>query len=388
MRTIMLLICVFFASIVHAQLPVGETHREVPHPPAAVRDSAHRPMLRVTIWYPAAPGSIEKPILIGPEGKPLFDIGMAAPDAPPAPNPRSGKRPVILLSHGFGGTARIMGWFGVAMARAGYVVIAVDHPGNNGLDPMTVPGAVLGWERPGDLRRALEFALADSQIGSHIDSTRIGIAGFSLGGFTALVGAGARADLPRLRRFCAAHPLDGVCRPQIEFPISPAQRAAFENDPANTELIGNAGADHSIPHVRAVFAMAPAVVQGLTPESLRHVAVPVSIILGGSDDVAPPQTNGVLAARLIPHAQLKIIAGAGHYNFLANCAPGADLPICAGGASQEDVHAAAIGAALRLFRQHLAVVERRSGGGLPALRSRRAPAAIDPHHQPIKVSTI
>jgi len=357
MRTIMLFICVFFAGILHAQLPVGETHREVPHPPAAKRDSAQRPVLRVTIWYPAASGSIEKPILIGPESKPLFEIGMAAPDAPPAPDPRSGTRPVILLSHGFGGTARIMGWFGTAMARAGYVVIAVDHPGNNGLDPMTVPGALLGWERAGDLRRALEFALADEQIGPHIDGTRIGIAGFSLGGFTALVGAGARADLTRLRRFCAAHPQDGVCRPQIEFPVTPAQRAAFEGDPANADLLSNAGADHSIPHLRAVFAMAPAVVQGLTPASLRHIAVPVSIILGGSDVVAPPQTNGIVAAQLIPHAELKIMAGAGHYNFLANCAPDAGLPICAGAAPQEDVHAAAIRAALGLFRQHLGVVE-------------------------------
>ena len=60
-------------------------------------------------------------------------------------------RPVILFSHGFGGTARIMAWFGTALARHGLIVIAVDHPGNNGRDPMTLAGAVLNWERPGDL---------------------------------------------------------------------------------------------------------------------------------------------------------------------------------------------------------------------------------------------
>jgi predicted dienelactone hydrolase len=26
----------------------------------------------------------------------------------------------------------MMGWLGTALARAGYLVIAVDHPGNNG----------------------------------------------------------------------------------------------------------------------------------------------------------------------------------------------------------------------------------------------------------------
>ena len=41
------------------------------------------------------------------------------------------------------GTARIVGWFGIAMARDGYIVVAVDHPGNNAVDQMTVPGAAL-----------------------------------------------------------------------------------------------------------------------------------------------------------------------------------------------------------------------------------------------------
>ena len=45
----------------------------------------------------------------------------------------------------------MMAWFGTALAREGYIVIAVDHPGNNnGMDPMTIGGAALFWERPGD----------------------------------------------------------------------------------------------------------------------------------------------------------------------------------------------------------------------------------------------
>jgi predicted dienelactone hydrolase len=36
-----------------------------------------------------------------------------------------------------------MGWFGTALAEAGYIVVSVDHPGNNGIDEMTVRGAVL-----------------------------------------------------------------------------------------------------------------------------------------------------------------------------------------------------------------------------------------------------
>jgi predicted dienelactone hydrolase len=329
-----------------APMMVGETHREADQPSAAARDAAHRPQLRITIWYPAAAGSVEQPIVIGPDAHPIFLIGNAAMNAAPA----TGKRPVILLSHGFGGTARIMGWFGIAMARAGFVVVAVDHPGNNGLDPMTVPGALLTWERAGDLRRALQVALEDKVVGPHMDANRIGLAGFSAGGFTALVGAGARVDLNRFRRFCAAQPEDGVCRPQREFPVTAEQRDSFEQDPAFSGLLRHAGDDHSIPNVRAVFAMAPAIVQALTPESLRRIHVPVAVIFGADDVVAPPQTNGEVAARLVPGAQRRILAGVGHYNFLADCAPDVHLPLCGQTGQAEDAHAVAIGMATRLFQ--------------------------------------
>jgi len=158
-------------------------------------------------------------------------------DAPPATDPGDGKRPVILLSHGFGGTARVMGWFGVAMSRQRCVVVAVDHPGNNALDPMTVPGAPLPWERVRDLRRALESALADKVIGPDINPRRVGLAGFSAGGVTALLGARARPDFAHFRRFCPSRPDDGVCQPQTELPISAEQPDAFFQDPAYAEVM-------------------------------------------------------------------------------------------------------------------------------------------------------
>jgi len=328
---------------------VGETHRTITYPGAAVRDAQARALLRITIWYPAAAGAVEQPIVIGPDGNPIFMIGAAAPDAPFAADRAGTRRPIILLSHGFGGTARIMGWFGIALARAGYVVVAVDHPGNNGLDPMTVAGALLVWQRAEDLREALHAAVADAVIGPHIDATRVGLAGFSLGGLTALVGAGARPDLARLERFCAAHSEDGVCKPQREFPVTAAQRAAFEQDPSHAEVLSHMNDDRAIPHVRAAFLMAPAVMQALDPAELRHIRIPVSIVLGDGDVVAPPETNGMVAARAIPHARLQVMPGVGHYVFLADCAPGVDLPFCAPSARRVDPHRAAIAAAERLF---------------------------------------
>ena len=194
-------------------LTVGERHLVTHEASAKLRDSRHSDQLRITIWYPAADTYHETPLTIGPEGHPFFLAGMAAQNAPFADEKG---RSVVLLSHGFGGTARVMAWFGTALARAGYVVIAVDHPGNNGLDPMTVAGAKLFWERPGDLEAALKRVEADEEISGHIDVSKIGIAGFSAGGFAALAAAGGRVNVARLLAFCKTNPNDGVCKPQRE----------------------------------------------------------------------------------------------------------------------------------------------------------------------------
>src|SRR5205814_4380185 len=79
--------------------PVGERHLVTTDATAALRDAAHRPQVRVTVWYPAAEGAVEERIDLGPPGKPLFVVGAVAQDAPFADARR---RPVILFSHGFG----------------------------------------------------------------------------------------------------------------------------------------------------------------------------------------------------------------------------------------------------------------------------------------------
>ncbi len=332
--------------------PVGERHLVTTDATAALRDAQHRPDVRVTVWYPAAADAVEQRIDIGPPGKPLFRVGAVAPDAPFA----DGRpRPVILFSHGFGGTARMMAWFGTALARAGYVVVAVDHPGNNGLDTMTAGGAILLWDRVQDLRAALDAAKADGAIGPHLDLSRLGVSGFSAGGFTALVSAGARVDMNRFVAFCRRFPADGVCAPQKEFAltIDDAQRALAA--PELAAEAAHAGDDHAIPGVRAAFAIAPAVVQALPPEGLARVGVPVAIILGDADPVAPPATNGLVAAKAISQAGLKVLPGVGHYDFLSTCTAAgvAVLPICAIKVPQDATHQAAIDMALAFFRRTL-----------------------------------
>ena len=331
---------------------VGERHLIAHNPTATFRDADHKDTVRVTVWYPAAADAKEVSLDIGPPGKPFFLVGSAAPDAPFADDKR---RPVILFSHGFGGNARIMAWFTLPLARAGYVVIAVDHPGNNNPDKMTVGGAIMFWDRPGDLAAALAAVKADPAIGPHLDLDRLGVAGFSAGGFTAIAATGVHIDTAHLQAFCNANPGDGICMPQKEFPLSTEQMLDAAKSPELAPEVAHSGDDHSIPGVRAAFAIAPAIVQAFDQASLRADATPVAIILGDADPVAPPDTNGRVAARLLRRVEFKQLPGVGHYDFLATCTPAgvAAIRICADKVPQDPSHQAAIDFALAFFAKHL-----------------------------------
>ncbi len=337
--------------------PVGEIHRVTSDSTASLRDAEHRAEVRVTIWYPATQDAIEHDVTIGPPGKPLFDVGAVAPNAAFAPGEE--RRPVILLSHGYGGTARLMGWFGIAMARDGYIVVAVDHPGNNGADKMTVAGVLSWWDRAEDLRAALNAAEQDQTIGPHMDLSRVGVAGFSAGGGTALLAAGARVEPGRLIRFCQANPDDGICRPQREFAFTTHDAEDVLKLPDVQAEAAHAGDDHAIPQVRAAFVMAPSLVQALAPASLEHMHVPVEIILGDADPVAPPSTNGLIAAKMIPNVSLIRLPGVGHYDFLSSCTESgrAIVPRCRTDVPQADTHRQAIGAAEAFFSRQLGVAQ-------------------------------
>lgn len=347
MRITILVLLSILSCAVHATT-VGELHRTTTTPTAAIRDATRSDQLAITVWYPSVAGAKEAALDIGPPGKPLFLPGRAASDAPFA----AGRHPVVLLSHGFGGTARMMAWFGTALARQGYVVIAVDHPGNNGRGEITLAGAALWWERAEDLKAAWRAIQSDATVSPHLDARRLGVAGFSAGGFTALVAGGARVDVQRFIAFCDAHPDDGVCRPQMEAPqLAHVDRHKLADDPVLGPQWANAGKDHSVPGVKAVFAMAPAIVQAIDPMSYAKLRMPVAIVVGRDDDVAPPATNADVAVAAIRGASIDRLPGVGHYDFLADCtdAARAVVPQCAKAKVQSLAHERAIADALRVF---------------------------------------
>jgi predicted dienelactone hydrolase len=128
---------------------------------------------------------------------------VVAPGAPAAEAPLKG---LILLSHGTGGTEFNHHNLATRLARDGYLVAAVRHPGDNWQDRSMVTSGRYFSERPRQLTRVLDALLASPEWGNRIPGERIGAVGHSAGGYSVLALAGAQAEPGRAAQHCRTAP--------------------------------------------------------------------------------------------------------------------------------------------------------------------------------------
>jgi len=324
-RTALSLLTVFGLSLIaspaiaqkETRFPVGVSQQTF-HPPEPYNwRGAATKALRVTVWYPADAGAKEEPQFVGPSDAPFAFMGKAALDASlPAGSQRF---PLIVLSHGTGGTAGTLAWLGTELAAHGYIAAAVNHPGNTGVEAYTTQGFVLWWERAHDLSVLIDNMLADSNFGNRIDPKRIGAAGFSLGGYTMVEIAGGITDPSLFLDFCKSPRADGICKDPPEFPGLTEKFANAKADPDMQSSLAHASDSYRDPRVRAVFAMAPALGPAFRPASLKKISIPVEIVAGTADTNVPIASSAQFFAKEIPHAKLTLLPGATHYVFLFTC---------------------------------------------------------------------
>jgi predicted dienelactone hydrolase len=333
------------------------TRRFVPDAPYNWRGAQTRALI-ATVWYPASPEAVEQAQWVGPPGAAVFNAGSAAPDAALAPG--DGRFPLVVLSHGTGGTALSLGWLGTALAAKGSIAVAVNHPGNNALEAYTVEGFSLWWERARDVSSIIDHMLAEPNFGGRIDAGRIGAAGFSLGGYTVIELAGGITDPARFHASCRSPDSDGACKAPPEFPDLGAKLDALAKiDPAFQASLRDAGKSYRDKRIRAVFAMAPALGPAVTPESLGGIAIPVEIVAGSEDAIVPVASSAQYFAANIPGAKLTLFSyGVGHYTFLSSCSEQGrtTLPaLCqdATGVDRDEIHALTINLAVAFFARTL-----------------------------------
>ena len=163
------------------------------------------------------------------------------------------------------------------------------------------------WQRPRDVSLDITDLLHDKVWGPHIDASRIGVAGHSQGGFTALWIGGARVN-PDLFLAYQQHWRNNLVVP-------PSLRRALPLDAAPARDVHDA-------RVKAVFSMAPGDLPGfgMDADGLSHLALPTYIIVGARDTQAPPAENAEFAAKHVPHAQLDVMPGlVDHEIFVNEC---------------------------------------------------------------------
>ncbi|CAN7303252.1 hypothetical protein LJR143_001410 [Pseudoxanthomonas sp. LjRoot143] len=254
-----------------------------------------------------------------------------------------GRHPLVLISHGHGGSALGHHDLATTLAEAGFVVASIEHAGDSHRDQSGFGTERVLLGRAWQMSAMLDLLLSDPQLGPHIDADRVGVAGFSAGGYTSLMLLGATPDFARRADYCAAQPADAeLC---VEVP------AVIERLPASRST--------GDPRIRAGFVMAPLAIF-FDDAALKRVNAPVFLYGAMADRVLLPDHNLLPVRAALPklHA-FRGIVGAGHYVFLAPCNSGMikalpALCVDAPGIDRPALHAQINADAVGFFRQSLA----------------------------------
>src|ERR1700734_3655576 len=160
---------------------------------AAVPDSQGRP-IAVGIWYPSNAQPSPQPLG-------LFSQTVAVESKV------SGERlPLVLITHGAYGSLASHYDTAIALAQAGFVVAALTHTGDNDSDQSYMGNRKDLIDRPRQAKVVLDWMLSSWTNHGSLNPERVGMFGFSLGGFTSLVEIGGTPELARMALLCSTSP--------------------------------------------------------------------------------------------------------------------------------------------------------------------------------------
>jgi len=336
-----------------AQYNAGYTSGAIEDTDRSTWDGSGPRRITWSMWYPAERNGEAIEQQVGPPGRPYFTNGPVVPSAPLSEARPSW--PLVLMSHGTGGSALGMGWFGRRLAEAGYVVLGANHHGNTAEEPYRAEGFWCWWERSRDLTCLTDFALDRHAFKDRLDPDRVFASGHSLGGHTVLASAGARYSIQAFQSWLQSQP---DMRGPREFPDLADHLDELERTsaPFRASLERHA-LSYRDPRFRAVFAMAPApTVRGFSPDSLGAISIPVHIQTGAADAECPVETCTNWLGDQNSGFGIEILPGeVGHYVYLSEALAAAreDLPEISKdppSVNRAAIHEHAAQTAIRLFQ--------------------------------------
>ncbi len=260
-----------------------------------ISDSSDK-LIKTGIWYPSDSGISEQ------------SLGLFRQEVAIDGQIAGTRLPVVFLSHGTGGSLASHFDTALALARAGFIVIALTHTGDNSQDQSYAGNRIDLVDRPRQLERVINFALNEWKDRAYIDAARMGVFGFSLGGFTALVEIGGVPDLKRMARLCRERPTAPEC--------------SFIRDRHGDQLVPTSDTPiwtHDA-RIKAAVIVAPAAGYLFGSGGLRGVTVPVQLWRAANDSQAPDAWNSAIVRDGLPSTtETHIVPLADHFSFLPPC---------------------------------------------------------------------
>jgi predicted dienelactone hydrolase len=250
----------------------------------------------------------------------------------------------------------------VYLASHGFVVATLQHPGDNFRDAGGDghPEVMIG--RPIQVKATISMLLADPHWKRLIDPDRIGVAGFSNGGYTSLLLVGAVPQFMRFVSYCKAHPDDpGICGAARQLKAEAARHGqTLEQAMTSMQNDLHRWGSTDDPRIKAAFAMAPLSLV-FDKAGIASINRPVFLYYGQDDHVLNPKYNVLhLSPSIKTLAGIKMIPKAGHYVFLSPCSPqltreAPDICVDPPGVDRVAVHRQIDADALKFFRKTLDV---------------------------------
>ena len=255
-----------------------------------VGDGTGRPLV-VGLWYPtAAPAQDHR---LGPYSQ------RVALDSQPA----GARLPLVVMSHGNGGSYQNHLDTALALAEAGFVVAAVSHTGDTYDDQSR---ALAMADRPRHIGRLIDYVLRDWAHRERVDGERVGAFGFSSGGFTALVLLGGKPDLSLVDAHVRSHPssYEAQLQKRAASPATGVSPATWLQDR----------------RIKAAVVAAPALGYTFADGGLSDVTAPVQLWRAQDDHVLPDPDYAEAVRRALPRpAEFHSVPNADHFDFLAPC---------------------------------------------------------------------
>ncbi|MCA5942102.1 alpha/beta hydrolase family protein, partial [Pectobacterium brasiliense] len=228
--------------------------------------------------------------------------------------PESGEHPLIVVSHGYGGSWFNQFWLAQALVKQGYIVAAPNHPGTTFKDMRTEKAQEL-WQRPHDLSRVITALLATPENTGQVDAKRIAAVGHSLGGWTVLELAGGRFSTEQFEKDCLTHAGLASCKVYEKMQVAKNAASPAQLDKSLVD-----------PRISAVISLDMGLARGFTAESLAAINIPILIMAAGypNEELPAMLESHDLAQKLSPaHSAYKEIADATHFSFMQLCKPSA-----------------------------------------------------------------